>query len=533
MEKKKILAVIPARAGSKGIPNKNIRIINGKPMISYCIENAMASEYITDIVVTTDSPEIELIADYYGVRFIHRKSELCLDAVTLDAVIFDACKDYVCDYVVTMQPTSPTLKAATLDAAIGYALSMGADTIISAVNKPHLAWIEKEGKIVPDYAERLNRQYLPKRYMETGAFVISKREVVTATTRIGKKIDVFEIGDEEAIDIDTFGDLILAEQILKRKSIAMVVAGNAEIGMGHICRMLELADQFTTKPDIFYNETITDKAFFGNTTYELIPFSSNAELYEKLGRKAYQVVINDILDTDKIYVRTLKQIVSKVVNFEDAGEGADYADMVINALYNDESSNRIYSGVNYYFIPKLFLLYKPIEIKKCVQTVFICFGGADPQNYTECVLNIISEEEWSDYEFTVVLGKAKKKAEEIIRGNNNKNITILHDVKNMPELMAKSDVAVTSQGRTCFELAALGIPALAISQNEREERHSFVCEGNGFRRLPRDTGKEAIRREIKGLIQEDMESRKNRQNLMLKNDLRSGRERIKGLIESL
>lgn len=103
----KILAVIPARAGSKGIPNKNIRIVNSKPLIAYCIENALNSNYITDIIITTDSPEVELLAGYYGVRFIHRKEELCGDAIALDAVIYDACKDFDADYIITLQPTSP------------------------------------------------------------------------------------------------------------------------------------------------------------------------------------------------------------------------------------------------------------------------------------------------------------------------------------------------------------------------------------------------------------------------------------------
>lgn len=106
----KILAVIPARAGSKGIPNKNIRIINGKPLISYCIENALSSKYITDIIISSDSEEIELIANHYKVPFLSRSKELCEDAVTLDAVIYDACRNYDGDYVVTMQPTSPTLR---------------------------------------------------------------------------------------------------------------------------------------------------------------------------------------------------------------------------------------------------------------------------------------------------------------------------------------------------------------------------------------------------------------------------------------
>ena len=83
----RILAVIPARAGSKGIPNKNIRLINNKPLIYYSIDNARNSKYITDVVVTTDSPEIEVIAKQMGVKSKTRCPELCADDVTLDAGI--------------------------------------------------------------------------------------------------------------------------------------------------------------------------------------------------------------------------------------------------------------------------------------------------------------------------------------------------------------------------------------------------------------------------------------------------------------
>ena len=113
---KKILAVIPARAGSKGIPNKNIRIIGGHPLIYYSIKNALQSKFITDIVVSTDSPEVRIVAEQMGVGCKWRDASLCGDAVTLDAVIADAVPaDTKWDYVVTMQPTSPTLKVETLD----------------------------------------------------------------------------------------------------------------------------------------------------------------------------------------------------------------------------------------------------------------------------------------------------------------------------------------------------------------------------------------------------------------------------------
>lgn len=114
-----IVAIIPARAGSKGIPNKNIRIVAGYPLIYYSIQNAKTSKYITDIIVSTDSPEVQIIATQMDVKVHWRDSSLCGDDVTLDAVIYDAIpKNKPWDFIVTMQPTSPTLSYKTLDDAI-------------------------------------------------------------------------------------------------------------------------------------------------------------------------------------------------------------------------------------------------------------------------------------------------------------------------------------------------------------------------------------------------------------------------------
>ena len=135
----KILAIIPARAGSKGIPNKNIRIIGGKPLIYYSINNAIKSSLITDIIVTTDSEAVRIIAKQMKVGCKWRDAALCGDAVTLDGVIEDAIpQGEKWDYIVTMQPTSPTLQVETLDEAIRYAIDNDLDTVISAINAPHL-----------------------------------------------------------------------------------------------------------------------------------------------------------------------------------------------------------------------------------------------------------------------------------------------------------------------------------------------------------------------------------------------------------
>ena len=532
----KILAIIPARAGSRGIPNKNIRIVNGHPLIYYSINNAIQSKYITDIIVSTDSPEVKLIAKQMNVEVKDRNKSLSGDAITLDSVVYDAIpKDKEWDYIITMQPTSPTLKVETLDRAIEYTIKNDLDTVISAINAPHLTWGEKNGKKVPNYKERLNRQYLPPCYSETGAFVISKREVVTEHTRIGAKMDVFEVSEDESQDIDNFKDLMSAVYILNSPKVAIYVNGNNTIGTGHIYRALELADEFYCKPDIYYDKNITDVSIFGTTTHNLIAVDGNEELYKKCRDNNYTIFINDILSTDYEYMKNLRKVLPgcKIINFEDMGDGAAKADAVVNALYPSSNEKNDYSGSNYYICNKTFLFYEPISIAPKVKNVLITFGGADPLNYSRRLLNIITKQEYRNYHFTVVLGRAHNNTEELMKYEKYPNIQMLHDVKNMAELMSKTDIAVTSRGRTGYELALLGIPTIAMAQNEREELHSFVSNENGFQYIGLDPSDEIIEGTLKMYLTLSKESRLELQKKLLKHDLRNGRKRIINLINNL
>ena len=534
--KMKILAVIPARAGSKGIPNKNIRLIHNKPLIYYAIQNALNSRYITDVVVSTDSPEVEIIASQMNVNVKKRNIALCGDSITLDSVVNDVASGYDCDYVVTMQPTSPTLTATTLDNAIEYTIKNELDTLISVVNHPHLSWGDEQGKRIPNYSKRLNRQYLPPYYLETGAFLISKAEVVTSHSRIGKKVDVYVIPEEEAIDIDTFSDLMVADVLLQKQKVAIYVNGNNKRGLGHIYRALEIADEFYTKPDIYYDINQTNVKMFGFTTHNLIGVNGFGELLSKLQEKEYNLLINDVLTTSIDYMIAIKKTLpnAKIVNFEDDGEGIYKADLVFNALYQQSNLSNVKVGEKYYIVSKLFMFYHPIDIKENVRTIFISFGGADPQNYSDRMLNIISnKKKYEKLHFIVVLGRAKNNVEALMNYNKYDNIDVLFDVKNMPDLMSKCDIGITSRGRTGYELAVLGIPTIAMAQNEREEKHGFVNNDNGFTYLGLNPSDYIIESTLDMYINLSVQDRMKYQYKLLSHDLRNGRRHVMGLINDL
>jgi len=534
----KILAIIPACEGSIDLPNRNIRIINGKPLIYYSINNAKNSKYIDDIIVSSNSEIILSIAKQMGVDTRRRDTDLANPNVPLDEVIYDVMngiesKQY--DYVVTMQSISPNLKPETLDNAIINIIDNNYDTVISVTKKQKYFWKIDEGKPIALYTARTSKLSRTPFYEETGAFLITKPEFITKTNRVGENVYLYELNDEEALDVFTFGDLKLVEKLQSVKKVAFYVNGNNKRGVGHIYRALELADEFYCKPDIYYDINQTDVKIFGSTTHNLIPVNGIADLFKCCETQKYDLFINDILTTSIDYMIGLKSVLpdAKIVNFEDDGEGQIKADLVFNALLSHNDLSNVYSGEKYYISGKMFMFYEPIKIRDKVEKMFISFGGADPQNYSDRLLNIISKPEYSDYNFVVVLGRAKSNINMLLEFNKYPNIEVLYDVKNMPEIMSQCDIAITSRGRTGYELAILGIPSIAMAQNEREEKHGFVSNENGFTYIGLNPADEVIESNVKMYLSMKAATRSRFQKMLLSHNLKDGRRRIMNLIDNL
>lgn len=536
------VAVIPARGGSKGIPRKNMRLMHGKPLISYAIENALNCSLISTVIVTSDSEEILAYASQFdGVICLDRSSELAQDAVTLDPVIYDAvvrCEDKLgikYDAVVTLQPTSPLLSVDTLTRALQSFINNEADSMISVVNAPHLRWKrDDKGRIVQDYIKRLNRQQLPPSYLETGAFFICKRSCLTPNSRLGENVSVFEVPENEATDIDTKEDWAVCESILSRKTIAFRVDGYKSLGLGHVYRALTIAYYLVEHNVVFlcnskHREGI-DKLQSCNMS--VVEFSNNQELLDWLQVNKPDVFVNDCLDTSVEYVESIKQYVGRFVSFEDLGPGSQVADAVVNAIYEGAPDHRhIYTGKEYVCLRDEFLTSVPAAFSDEVKRILVMFGGTDPLDLSARLYGYAKKRVSSneDIVFDFILGSGysgKLLVNDVIPG-----IEIYSNVVRVSDHMRKADLAISSQGRTTFELASMGVPTIVLAQNKREQLHTFAQMDNGFINL--GLGGEVSDEDIAAAVEWIISSKSIRSEmhrLMLANDLKSGIRRVKRII---
>ncbi len=545
-QKTKMIAIIPARGGSKGIPRKNIKLLSGKPLIAYVINAAMNSRYIDSVVVSTDDEEIAEIAKIYGAKIIMRPQALAEDHIPLDPVIYHAVttvekyEDKQYDYVLTIQPTSPLLQTATLDAMIEKMVEGNYDTLMSVKAENHLFWIKKDAQFSPLYKERKNRQYLDPIYRETGATVISKRDVLSESNRIGGSISLFKLPDEEAVDIDDYQDWETAESLLRRRKIVFRVDGDHDIGLGHIYRALTLANRLVFHHNIYF---VMDKSKelgiqkVCEYYYPLCLFSNEAEMFSVLNEINPDIVINDILDTGLDYMQKLRSNGHFVVNFEDLGEGSEGAHIVINALYeNSYPADNHYYGYRYECLRDEFYIFPPKKPESVVNTILVTFGGTDPNNLTRRTLEALEQLGLKDIMTKVILGKGYRPKEQLFEyvsdlRRDGFQIDVKENVRLMAKEMSEADILITSIGRTIYEIACMGTPCISLSQNEREARHLFVHSSHGplYLGIAYTISADDIASAIVRLI-DDYPLRKEMSEKLLKFDLKGNLERVLNLI---
>lgn len=220
-----ILALIPARGGSKGVPGKNIRPLAGRPLIAWTIEAARRSRHVDRVVLSSENEDICRIAEAYGCEVpFRRPPELARDDTPGIAPVLHAIAELPgFDYVVLLQPTSPFRTAEDIDRAIARCIDAGAPTLVSLTPaSQHPSWMyhmDADGRIVHVLGEEpiARRQELPRVYALNGAIYVAHVETLEREQRlIGPGTIGYPMPRVRSLDIDTALDFDVAEVLARR-----------------------------------------------------------------------------------------------------------------------------------------------------------------------------------------------------------------------------------------------------------------------------------------------------------------------------
>ncbi len=231
----KVLGLVTARGGSKGLPGKNIRDLCGKPLIAWTIDAARAATCLDAIVVSTDDPEIAAVAERYGaeVPFL-RPAELAADTassidVVIHAIDFLAATGRVFDLVVLLEPTSPLREASDIDNGLSLMLSSGADAVVSVCRAEcaHPAFMYRQrpdARLVPFMDQQptgLRRQEIESVFFLEGTLYASRVDVLkTKRSFYHEGTIAYEVPKWKSIEIDDLDDFVMVEALTKHKGLA-------------------------------------------------------------------------------------------------------------------------------------------------------------------------------------------------------------------------------------------------------------------------------------------------------------------------
>jgi N-acylneuraminate cytidylyltransferase len=222
---KKVVAVIPARGGSKGIPGKNIMSICGKPLLAWSIKHAQQSKYVESVWVTSDDDEILSLAKVLGAEVIKRPASLSGDKASSESAWIHAL-DYIekqgnqVEFMIGMQATSPIRGEDDMDDAIIKMRDEKLDSLLSVCEvEDFFNWRMGDNgpeSINYDYKDRKPRQAIETRYLENGSFYIFKPDLLRETkNRLAGKIGIHVMDKHKMFQIDNPEDVVLCEAILK------------------------------------------------------------------------------------------------------------------------------------------------------------------------------------------------------------------------------------------------------------------------------------------------------------------------------
>lgn len=466
-----LLIVIPAIKKNAVIPDQLIKKLNGITLIQRAISTALELTTRENILIITDSEEISLISERNGIEY-YKSPTLSLNSTNILNSVIEIVTDKTQNNILLYRANTPLVDSSILHEAYQTFLS-DTNMILTSVKNEERKLLKLENDILlltnhDDYFEELK------------AFHIFSK--LTAHKKIYKP---YIIEAEKSIEIENYQNWWICEKVLQRKKIVFNVIGSIEIGMGHIYHSLALAHEITDHEIIFVCDAQYRIAVdaIASMDYKVI---STEDTLATIVQLAPNLVINDILDTEEDYISALKKHNIQVVNFEDLGNGSRYADLVFNELYDIPQCNgeNYCWGYEYLALRDEFYEATPHRFVEDIKEVLVTFGGADQNNLTlltlQAIVNICT---LNNIRINIVCGSAysfKETLENYLQQLTYKNISLTFASGVISKIMEKTQLAISSNGRTVYELADMNIPSIIVSHHVREATHSFATLEKGF-----------------------------------------------------
>ena len=413
------IAIIPIREHSKGIRNKNIYLFENHKTSLEMVAEVVQSVGLIDIYVSTESTMLSAYAKLLGLNVLFRDPEFSKDSITLDQVISYHLHQDCCDrykFVWVIQATCPLIKKSTITSIYELITSdKSISTIFTATVENIFLWRrDTDGTYIKSYNTRLNRQWSKSEYIrETGNITVSRLPLkYPDRDRFSQqKVVPYLIDSDEAIDIDTYSDLVKVNNVLRREDgiVIFITDASAQIGTGHLYRVITLAagcNPFHFK--IFIKDTQIAKSILATYEYDYSLYENINDVYSQVEHLKIKSIVLDRLETNDQEFGTLKQLDAPIFSFEDHGIPAlAHSRAIINSLYETtQQIQNVYSGYQYEVIRPDILKYakflnrslngKSTDIKCVTQSsseknnpikIFICFGGSDPNNFFRNIQN--------------------------------------------------------------------------------------------------------------------------------------------------
>ena len=483
MTKNNNVIIIPARGGTSNVARQNLRLVADKPLIYYVIKNALS--YTNNVYVSTDSDEIRDVSLLYGAKVIQRPKNLTRDSTKLEEIAFDVLakinRNHTFEKCLILNPKYPLIKLSTIKKLFSILNGKiqtvyGFDQISHYQYKQISFYSNGFGKFTNDLSNCVITEKIVafncKKFLRTRKF---------STEKFGLKLT-----ENEPIALNSYHDFGVLEKILKRRRILVRVDGSSKIGLGHVHNILTILNHFRNDEILIVMNSQNKLGYkkFQEHLYQVNFFKNDSQLFEVIKKFQPHMIFNDILDTSINYIKKLKKEKIFVVNFEDLGDGRRYADLVFNPIYHSNKNNsNEYFGPNFACVRDEFRIWEPTVLKTSPKNIVIIFGGSDPTNKTYQVLKLLEKYKLKNMKYSIIIGqdyKERKKLLDIISKMKKDNflIELNENIDFLSKIFHESDFAITSNGRTVFELGSLHVPMIVIPVNEREKRHTFVQKSN-------------------------------------------------------